>query len=444
LSTGKCLTQSLQKIEQRLAEPEAWKTNQGADYLALAVGYDSRKQKTKAEAAAAKARVAFQAREGFIPVYAPQLLSPFPQPAEVPEIAVCPWEIDWDDLPSLVRNTRSGKIMRLVRPSFVHNWEGTREMCLWPFYIDERPVTVAEMQAVLKREDYACSVLPQQNKEQYVCGSISAEYLKATSTSLPIAMEAFAAWLQANNWQPTLWGNVEECWRKRLERLDFILRYRENPEFHWEDVLSVEVMSRFPHIDSYLYKAEIAFGKTSESAVDSYDEFLTGQWFQNTKPKRSAVEQLKKKHFPVWSEFHGPMEVELFLLHLAGSLSLNTQEKERILNAAPTLSRFQIDELVKVFVEERAKFKELAIKHLDDIHKLITKVIWEWMDILHVVDFSLVTALDAVSPWDIVLDEYKRMRESAPGEGETLPCVRTVKPIFCRSDMEDLEPLSEH
>jgi hypothetical protein len=49
-----------------------------------------------------------------------------------------------------------------------------------------------------------------------------------------------------------------------------------------------------------------------------------------------------------------------FLDLLKNSLSLNVSEKKRVIDAVPTLSQFQFDELKKVFTEERVKFRELA------------------------------------------------------------------------------------
>jgi sensor domain CHASE-containing protein len=57
------------------------------------------------------------------------------------------------------------------------------------------------------------------------------------------------------------------------------------------------------------------------------------------------------------------VDVELFSDLLKHSLSLNTMEKKRVIDAAPTLSQFQFDELSKVFTEEREKFRELAKDH---------------------------------------------------------------------------------
>jgi len=70
-----------------------------------------------------------------------------------------------------------------------------------------------------------------------------------------------------------------------------------------------------------------------------------------------------------------------FLDLLKHSLSLNTMEKKRVVDAVPTLSQFQFDELGKVFSEEREKFKELAKQHPDDIKKLLKKQQTEWIQL---------------------------------------------------------------
>jgi len=70
-----------------------------------------------------------------------------------------------------------------------------------------------------------------------------------------------------------------------------------------------------------------------------------------------------------------------FLDLLKHSLSLNTMEKKRVIDAVPTLSQFQFDELSKVFIEEREKFKELSKEHPDDIRKLLWKQQKEWLQL---------------------------------------------------------------
>jgi len=75
------------------------------------------------------------------------------------------------------------------------------------------------------------------------------------------------------------------------------------------------------------------------------------------------------------------VDEEKFLDLLKHSLSLNTAEKKRVIDAVPTLSQFQFDELTKVFEEERIKFRELAKEHPDDIKKLLKKQQVEWLQL---------------------------------------------------------------
>lgn len=75
------------------------------------------------------------------------------------------------------------------------------------------------------------------------------------------------------------------------------------------------------------------------------------------------------------------VDVSAFHDLLKHSLSLNTMEKKRVIDAVPTLSQFQFDELTKVFSEEREKFRELAKDHPDDIKKLLSKQQTEWIQL---------------------------------------------------------------
>lgn len=75
------------------------------------------------------------------------------------------------------------------------------------------------------------------------------------------------------------------------------------------------------------------------------------------------------------------VEAPVFLDLLKHSLSLNTMGKKRVIDAVPTLSQFQFDELAKVFTEEREKFRELAKDHPEDIKKLLAKQQSEWMQL---------------------------------------------------------------
>ncbi len=63
---------------------------------------------------------------------------------------------------------------------------------------------------------------------------------------------------------------------------------------------------------------------------------------------------------------------------LEHSLSLSVSEKKRVVDAVPTLSQYQIDELKKVFTEERDEFRKLMPKEGETIKKLVTDKRAEW------------------------------------------------------------------
>ncbi len=67
-----------------------------------------------------------------------------------------------------------------------------------------------------------------------------------------------------------------------------------------------------------------------------------------------------------------------FLDLLEHSLSLSVFEKKRVIDAIPTLSQFQIDELTKVFEDEREEFRKLMPKEGDTIRDLVVKAKDGW------------------------------------------------------------------
>ncbi len=82
-----------------------------------------------------------------------------------------------------------------------------------------------------------------------------------------------------------------------------------------------------------------------------------------------------------WHSNDVQVEEKTFLDLLKHSLSLSTVEKKRVIDAVPNLSQFQFDELAKVFIEEKEKFKELSKEHPDDIKKLLKKQQVEWLQL---------------------------------------------------------------
>ncbi|MFO0780417.1 MAG: hypothetical protein U0519_00775 [Candidatus Gracilibacteria bacterium] len=73
---------------------------------------------------------------------------------------------------------------------------------------------------------------------------------------------------------------------------------------------------------------------------------------------------------------------EQYFLHLlGGSISLTKEEKKRIIESVPKLKQSQIDELIRIFEEERRKFAELSAKHVEQLKKLEDQHLRDWNDI---------------------------------------------------------------
>lgn len=72
---------------------------------------------------------------------------------------------------------------------------------------------------------------------------------------------------------------------------------------------------------------------------------------------------------------------QYFLRLLAGSISLTKDEKLRIIESIPRLKQSQIDELIRIFEEEKRKFAELSAKHVDQLKKLEKQHWADWQDI---------------------------------------------------------------
>lgn len=72
---------------------------------------------------------------------------------------------------------------------------------------------------------------------------------------------------------------------------------------------------------------------------------------------------------------------DYFLRLLAGSISLMKDEKKKIIETIPKLKQEQIDELIRIFEEEKEKFAALSKKHVPQLEKLAEQHYKEWMDL---------------------------------------------------------------
>ena len=70
-----------------------------------------------------------------------------------------------------------------------------------------------------------------------------------------------------------------------------------------------------------------------------------------------------------------------FLHLLAGSISLSRDEKKKIIETIPKLKQSQIDELIRIFEEEKEKFSQLSAKHVPQLEKLTKQHYQDWQDL---------------------------------------------------------------
>ena len=70
-----------------------------------------------------------------------------------------------------------------------------------------------------------------------------------------------------------------------------------------------------------------------------------------------------------------------FLRLLAGSISLSKDEKKKIIDSVPKLKQSQVDELIRIFEEEKQKFAALSQKHVPQLEKLAEQHYQEWVDL---------------------------------------------------------------
>ena len=67
-----------------------------------------------------------------------------------------------------------------------------------------------------------------------------------------------------------------------------------------------------------------------------------------------------------------------FLSLLAWSISLSIEEKKKIIENFWSLNQFQVDELIKIFEEEKEKFSALDIKHKEQLDKMQNQHMLAW------------------------------------------------------------------
>ncbi len=117
-----------------------------------------------------------------------------------------------------------------------------------------------------------------------------------------------------------------------------------------------------------------------------------GQDDSSTTDPKNTTEDTSPANFQLGALFTEEIKITLpssnlnydekyFIKLLAGSISLSRAEKKRIIDTIPKLRQEQIDELTRIFEEEKLKFSLLSNKHLPQLEKLAEQHYREWLDI---------------------------------------------------------------
>lgn len=107
--------------------------------------------------------------------------------------------------------------------------------------------------------------------------------------------------------------------------------------------------------------------KTTQGMTDDDKKTTQGSGVAGTGKNAGSA---KKFHFKIPPHPNTTFDEVYFLTLLEGSISLTLEEKQKVIDAIPRLSIEQINELIKIFEEEKQKFAELEKEYGEDVKKL--------------------------------------------------------------------------
>jgi hypothetical protein len=358
------------------------------------------------------------------------------------------WLIDYDALPKKVVSTKDGKIMQLVEPGIQWTKEG-KEVWLWPFYIDEKPMTKKEIKLYAEEANYQTLDTVLKNGCSISVPSYTAYRIaKWAGKSLPSKQEAFAAYIQLEHKiMPENWHDINSLLKGMLKRIEHSVKLGET--------INIPCSGKPRTQPLEVNNTEEGISETLLNQLGNLDikSFYSAEWLSNNKYlkdnyKLNFLQCFRELHF-VDKHVQNKLSVLLVI-----SLSLDYQEKKRILKLAKSnsLSQFQCDELIKTFEEEKTKFYGLAKEHPEHIVKRIKKCLSEFFSLINILDVS-----ESIDPWHIYVsvrahtDYWLNEMNQEPSIGSillnhknvdtSLPALRFVRPIFTKSDMQGLEEI---
>lgn len=193
--------------------------------------------------------------------------------------------------------------------------------------------------------------------------------------------------------------------QKMQEYAEFYGKVLPLPE-EWEKACRGEENFNYPWGNEWDENIEIDIGKEDFKDLKNlfvdyncFEEYVEWYHTYQNDNEREEVDLGVLNHI----NFNKRIEVDkyFFFKILFNSLSLNTIEKFRVIDAISTLSQFQVDEFTKIFTEEVEKFIELSKEHPDDIVKLFGRMKEQALDIIGELTLKKSDYITSISPYGI-------------------------------------------
>ncbi len=419
-------------------------------YLAKACIENSKSNESERNLYAAQSEKAYLQLLGYIPPYVRPLLSQWRNwsisydQVKIDEFAS--WRINYSTLPEKVRSTIDNRTMILVHPGI--QWtEAGNEHWLYPFYIDEHPVDFKTLAIYAKEKEF---VLEKQLADDSVVSLSDVhceDFLSWAGKKLPIRTEVFAASIQLEKKIfPEQWTNMQEMITGMYKRIELFIK-------------NGKPSSRKETIDKNKNERSSSLNKVaveSEKNVFQLEKFYSDHtWLLENDDLKNRFEKYilnRFKHTELSSD-----EQFMLAIHLATSMSLSIEDKEKVLKKAEDLDEHgkseltpeKCTQLLEVFLEERKKFLKLAEEQPNAIRKLYNKTKSELFFILKVIQVEEVITWDKwhLKVTDIAhTDLWKKQSNLNDYKckdvlNNTEPVLRGIIPIFTQKDMMNLEPI---
>ena len=189
------------------------------------------------------------------------------------------------------------------------------------------------------------------------------------------AKELSNLWL--NEYRKKIWGKLSTKKKQKLcKRFDL-------PYNKGDTIESILNQLHIPILPLAFTIASAKMAKLKDDALTQSNPYIQFSMDKITYDEdRWGIIRTNRPYYGIFKDLSLPLEKQqYFETLLISSVSLDTEEKKNVLNASSTLSMFQINELIKVFENEKTKFGLEWITHKNDIHQLVKKAEREWEEL---------------------------------------------------------------